>query len=243
VVIVSGAGDMKVVGSSSAVRIEARGVACAASEEALQATQINVRREGSTVYVEAAVREGRMWSFGLRDYAYINLGVALPPGIPVEATDSSGDAQFEDLAALKLQDSSGGLRIRRITGLADVNDSSGDLWIESAGSVRVRDSSGEMEIEDVEGDVEVELDSSGNMRITEVGGSVRVRQDSSGNIRIDEVTGNVDVDVESDSSGDIHVARVGGNFTVGDDSSGGIGHDLVQGRVSLPSDRRNMDVE
>ena len=55
VVIRSGAGDMKVVGRSTAVRIEARGVACAASQELLDATHISVRREGNIVYVEIRV--------------------------------------------------------------------------------------------------------------------------------------------------------------------------------------------
>src|SRR5688572_31411597 len=48
VVIRAGAGDMKVVGRGTAVRIEARGVACAAKQELLDRTQLSVRREGNT---------------------------------------------------------------------------------------------------------------------------------------------------------------------------------------------------
>src|SRR3982751_2940871 len=47
VVIRAGAGDMKVIGRGNAVRVEARGVACAAQQELLDATQISVRREGN----------------------------------------------------------------------------------------------------------------------------------------------------------------------------------------------------
>src|SRR5687767_198329 len=216
VIIRTGAGDMKVVGRGNAVRIEARGVACAAKQELLDATRITVRREGNIVYVETDMPQDGGWNFGNNSYAYIDLGVALPSNIAVDATDSSGDANFEDLKALTVQDSSGDLEILRIAGLADVNDSSGDIKIEHAGSVRLRDSSGDLDVESVLGDVDVDNDSSGDIRIATVDGSVKVRQDSSGGIRVEDVKGSVDV--ESDSSGDIYAGRVRGNFTVGDDS-------------------------
>jgi DUF4097 and DUF4098 domain-containing protein YvlB len=233
VVIRAGAGDMKVVGRSNAVRIEARGVACAAKQDLLDKTQVSVRREGNIVYVETDLPQDRNdWSLLNNDYAYIDLGVALPSSLPVETIDSSGDAVFEDLGALSLQDSSGDLDIRRIAGLAEVTDSSGDLDIESVGSARVRDSSGDVEIRDVRGGVDIDQDSSGDIRIVNAGGSVHVQQDSSGSIRVEDVRGNVDVD--SDSSGDIFAGRVSGNFTVRDDSSGSIEHDAITGRVSVP---------
>jgi DUF4097 and DUF4098 domain-containing protein YvlB len=233
VVIRAGAGDMQVLGRGNAVRIEARGVACAAKQELLDQTQISVRREGNIVYVETSLpQDNNGWSFMNNDYAYINLGVALPSSIPVEAIDSSGDAAFEDLAALKLQDSSGDLDIKRIAGLAEVSDSSGDLDIESVGSAKVSDSSGDVEIHDVRGGVDIDQDSSGDIRIVKAGGSVHVQQDSSGNIRIEDVRGNVDVD--SDSSGDIYAGHVSGNFTVRDDGSGSIDHDAITGRVDIP---------
>jgi DUF4097 and DUF4098 domain-containing protein YvlB len=238
VVIRAGAGDMKVVGRGNAVRIEARGVACAATQEMLDATKINVRREGKVVYVETDLpQDERGWTFGKNQYAYIDLGVALPSGIPVEATDSSGDAAFEDLNALTVQDSSGDLEITRVAGLADVGDSSGDIEIEQAGSVRARDSSGDLEIDGVRGDVEVDNDSSGDIRITSVDGSVKVRQDSSGSIRVEDVKGSVDVD--SDSSGDIYAGRVKGNFTVREDSSGSIEHESIGGEVRVPGNKRD----
>lgn len=241
VVIRAGAGDMKVVGRGNAVRIEARGTACAATQELLDTTKISVRREGNVVYVESDLPQDTSgWIFGKNQYAYIDLGVALPSSIPVEATDSSGDAVFEDLNALNLQDSSGDLEISRIAGLADVSDSSGDIEIEHAGSVRARDSSGDIEIDEVSRDVEVENDSSGDIRIASVGGSVKVRQDSSGGIRVEDVKGSVDVD--SDSSGDIYAGRVKGNFTVREDSSGSIEHESIGGSVHVPSNKRD-DVE
>lgn len=233
VIVRAGAGDMKIVGRSTAVRVEARGVACAGKQELLDATNISVRREGNVVYVETTLpHEGGGWNWGKNDYAYIDLGIALPSAIPVDAIDSSGDTVIEDLAALTLQDSSGDLEISRIAGLADIGDSSGDINLDVAGSVRLRDSSGDIDVARVRGDVEVESDSSGDIEIEQVEGNVRIAQDSSGTIRAEDVKGSVTVD--SDSSGDIYAARVGGDFTVREDSSGTIGHDAVTGRISTP---------
>src|SRR5689334_22626260 len=57
VVICTGAGDMKIIGRSNAVRVEARGTACAGKQEMLDASQISVRREGNVVYVETQLPE------------------------------------------------------------------------------------------------------------------------------------------------------------------------------------------
>jgi DUF4097 and DUF4098 domain-containing protein YvlB len=237
VVVRAGAGELKVVGLKNAVRIEARGVACADAQKLLDASQISARREGNIVYIETQLpQDDQNFSWGGNDDASIDLGVALPANLPVEATDSSGDAVFEDLNALKLEDSSGELTIRRIAGALDVNDSSGDLVVTGAGSVRANDSSGDIEIAEVRGDVEIPSDSSGEIQIRHVGGSVNIDSDSSGGIRVEEVKGSVRIG--SDSSGDIYAGRVGGDFTVEADSSGSIEHESIGGRVSVPSDHR-----
>lgn len=234
VVIRAGAGDLKVVGRSNAVRIEARGVACAGRQEMLDAAQISVRREGNVVIVETALpqyEEG--WSWKNNDYAYIDLGIALPANLPVDATDSSGDAVFEDLNSLELLDSSGDLRVSRTAGALNVTDSSGDIDIDKAGSVQLRDSSGDVQIDDVNKDVVVLVDSSGDMQVAHVNGSVTIEQDSSGGIRVEDVKGNVVV--QSDSSGDIYAGRVGGDFSVNEDSSGSITHEAISGKITVPS--------
>jgi DUF4097 and DUF4098 domain-containing protein YvlB len=240
VVIRAGAGDLKVVGGARNVRIEARGTACAAKQELLDQVQITVRREGNTVYVETALPQDRNgWSFGDDEYAYIDTGIAVPSNLPVDAIDSSGDAEFEDLKELTVQDSSGDLDVRRIAGLTDVGDSSGDIEIQDVGSVRLRDSSGDIGVENARGDVEVENDSSGDIRITQVSAAVRIRNDSSGGIRIEDVKGSVLVD--NDSSGDIYAGRVTGDFTVNGDSSGSIEHESIGGQVTVPNNKRNDD--
>ena len=233
VVIHTGAGDLKVNGHGGATRIEARGIACAGKQDLLDATQVNVRREGDVVYVETAIPQDEGKGFwGNTTYAYIDLDIALPDNVPVEAIDSSGDASFEQLAALNLTDSSGDLKLRNIAGPLTLTDSSGDLRIDGAGSVKLSDSSGDIQVSRVRGDVEVLVDSSGDMRITDVDGNVTVQQDTSGNIHVEQVKGSVTVN--ADSSGDIYAGRVGGDFTVRQDSSGNIEHGDVGGKISLP---------
>lgn len=233
VVIRTGAGDLKAVGRATAVRIEARGVACATKQQLLDAANISVRREGNVVYVETDLPQNDRVRFGGDDeYASIDIGIALPADLPVEAIDSSGDSVFVGMRSLTVQDSSGSLSVSGIAQLADITDSSGELHVADVGSVRLRDSSGDIEVRQVRGDVEVVLDSSGDMRIANVDGAVKVDQDSSGGIRIEDVKGSVLV--SSDSSGDIHARRIGGDFTVNEDSSGSIGHEGVRGKVTTP---------
>lgn len=244
VVVRVGAGDMKLVGRSNAVRIEARGTACSSKQELVDAAQISVRREGNVAYVETQLPQDNSgsWKIGGNDYAYIDIGIAVPSSVPVEVEDSSGDTTIEDLASLKIVDSSGDLEIYRIAGDIDLTDSSGDIEIEHAGSVRIRDSSGDMDVSHVTGSVVVVVDSSGDIVVEDVQKDVTVESDSSGEIRVEEVRGNVLV--EADTSGDIYAGRVGGDFTVKADTSGSIGHDSVAGKVTVPSNKReNVDVE
>jgi len=233
VVIRAGAGDLKVTGRANSKRVDASGTACATKQPLLDATQISVRREGDVVMVETTLPEHEDgWSWGKNEYAYLDIEISLPAGLPVEAIDSSGDASFVDLESLDVQDSSGDLEVSRIATALIVGDSSGDVEIRSAGSLRLRDSSGDVEAEDIRGNVEVLVDSSGDLRISNVDGNVDIDQDSSGNIRVEDVKGSVIVD--SDSSGDIYAGRVTGDFTVGSDSSGSIEHESVRGKISVP---------
>jgi DUF4097 and DUF4098 domain-containing protein YvlB len=233
IVIRTGAGDLKVHGNADGRRIDAKGVACAGKQALLDQSQVSVRREGNVVYVETKLpQDDDDGSWGRNEYAYIDLGVTVPDNIAVEAIDSSGDATFEDLKSLSLQDSSGDLTLARIAGSLAVTDSSGDLEIEKAGSVRVNDSSGDVDIDDVQGDVLVQNDSSGDIEIAKVDGSVTIEQDSSGTIRVEDVRGSVTVN--NDSSGDIYAGRVKGDFTVKNDSSGSIGHSAIGGKISVP---------
>jgi DUF4097 and DUF4098 domain-containing protein YvlB len=234
VVLVAGAGDLEVRGSPDAKRIDAKGKACASSQELLDQIVLKTHREGATLYIEAIMPKMDMSFFGA-SYASLDLKVTLPDNVPVDAQDSSGDSTLESLKSLKMLDSSGDLKIRRIAGAVDLQDSSGDIEMDHVGSVTLRDSSGDIDLDNVTGNVEILVDSSGDIDIEEVAGNVHIAQDSSGEIEIAEVKGNVTVD--ADTSGGIAVRDVGGDFTVLADVGGGIRHDNVHGKVTVPESR------
>lgn len=234
IVIRVGAGDLVVKGGAAA-RIEARGEACASTQALLDATNVVVRREGATAYVESVIPVGELERQRGDAHASIDLRVAVPSNLPVEAQDSSGDAHLTNIASLVIADSSGDLEISEVKGAVSVQDSSGEIRISNVGSVRLEDSSGDARIERVTGQVEIVADSSGALVIRDVGGRVHVARDSSGDIRVDDVRGSVTVGMHS--SGGIYARNVAGDFTVESKGSGEIEHDNVRGRVSLPEDR------
>jgi hypothetical protein len=216
IVIAAGAGELEVTGSGRS-DMQARGRACASTQEILNQIEIRVRREGSILYVGAwlpqELPEGGLFK---NSYALLDLKVELPNNLPVEVQDSSGDTTISRLHSLKVTDSSGDL------GIYDI-----------AQDLQLQDSSGDVEVERVKGTVRVASDSSGDLEIKNVGGAVLIEQDSSGDIDLVDIQGNAQV--ESDSSGSINVRNIGGDFAVLVDSSGGIKHSNVKGRVTTPS--------
>lgn len=232
VVITAGAGDLKVLGLAGAKRIEGTGKACASSEDLLKQINLQVRREGSVLYVEAILPKLEEVKLFGSVYASLGMKVTLPNNLPVEAQDSSGEAELRDLKSLKMVDSSGELEIENIAELLDLQDSSGEIEIERVGSLRLQDSSGDVRVSKVRGEVDVLSDSSGDIAIDDVGSHVHIQQDSSGDILITQVKGNVLVD--ADTSGGITARNVSGDFTVRSDTGGGIKFDDVRGRVTTP---------
>lgn len=214
VVVATGPGDLKIVASADARRIVARGSACASSQELLDKLNVEVRREGDTVFIDAGLADSRNMITVGNTYAHINVGIALPPDLPVEVRDSSGDTSVSGIASLQL------------------DDSSGDIEVHDVGSVEIKDSSGDISVTKVRGDATVTFDGSGDIEIRDVGGNAEVGSDGSGDIHIADVKGNVTVG--NDGSGEIVVENVGGDFTVGNDGSGGITHRGVAGKVTIP---------
>ena len=207
--IAARAGDLE-VRAGTADQVLARGRACASTDEFLQQTQIRAVREGGTLKVFVQVPE-EMKGIGLF-YARLDLEVDVPAGVPVEVTDSSGDATITGVRLTKLTDSSGDATLRGIVGDVEVGDSSGDLRIENVkGKVTLTDSSGDIFIRGAQ-DVVVRSDSSGDIDVARVAGSVRIENDSSGDIVVADV--GRDVAVLADTSGAVRVSGVKGTVSV-----------------------------
>jgi len=194
VVVATGPGELKIVGSADARRIVARGNACASSQKLLDKLNLEVRREGDTVFIDAGLADSRFMITVGNTYAHINVGIALPANLPVEARDSSGDVSVTGVAALKL------------------DDSSGDIEVRDVGSVEIKDSSGDILVTGVRGDATVTFDGSGDIEIQGVGGNAEIGSDGSGDIVVENVGG--DFTVGNDGSGGISNRGVAGQVTL-----------------------------
>ena len=228
--IIAGSGSLEVVGRAGATALSARGRACTSERDDLEDVRLDVRREGSTLVLEAMYPENHV-QFG-NYYARLDLDVDVPQGAAVYIEDGSGNLTFSGTGATRVNDGSGELRGSDIRGALIVEDGSGNIDLSGvAGAIEIEDGSGDIEIEQARGAVEID-DGSGEIRVRSAQ-SVRV-SDGSGEIRLATITGNVVVD--EDGSGSIRVEGVGGNFTVDDDGSGDVSYRDVSGRVSIPDD-------
>ena len=231
VVIHADAGSLKVDGTPGASQIVAAGAACTSDEDFLPRMNLTLRRSGSDLHITTEIPE-RTVIFGFFS-ARIDLGVTIPAGIPVVIEDDSGWIKVANTGALTIDDDSGAIEVRNITGNVSIQDDSGAIEVDTvSGNVTVEDDSGEMSIKNVTGNVEVE-DDSGAIMVANVSGSLRIRNDDSGSIHVQHVKR--DVTIDDDGSGGIDVADIGGNFTVGHKGGGGgIDYVRVAGRVRVP---------
>jgi len=203
--ILARAGDL-VVRPASGTALGAAGRACASRQEFLDETQLHVRRAGGVIRVEVQMPE-KMSGIGTF-YAYLDLQVVVPAGLPVEITDSSGDMSIDGVKVTHITDSSGDIIARHLPGDVEIDDSSGDIRVEDAGgAVRVADSSGDIVIRGAQS-VHIPRDSSGDISIERIAGNVIIEQDSSGDVLVSDVGGNVEL--LADGSGQVRVADVKG---------------------------------
>jgi len=214
-VIDAGSGELNVEGRRGMDQIEVAARVCASREEWLDALTLSVEEVGSEILLEAHYPENRESRRG-DNTAKIDLTVVISLGMDVDMDDSSGSLSVLGSGSLRVEDSSGSIRISGANGSVYVDDSSGGIEIRDvAGDVDVRDGSGEVDVSDVEGTVRVS-DGSGGIDLAEVG---------------------QDVILESDGSGSIEVRAVGGDFVVRRDGSGGVRHSDVEGTVEIPEDK------
>lgn len=237
IAITARAGDLTINGRKGATQVAAKGKACASDQKLLDLIRIELRLDGEVLHVDTLMPNVEADDAPRNAQAWLDLELEVPDNLPIELIDSSGDAEIDAIASLDMTDSSGDLRISRVSGDLDVRDSSGDLWIDEVGqNVRLRDSSGDVSVEDVHGDVQVEADGSGELKFARIDRNVTVERDGSGDIRISKVKGNARID--SDGSGDVDVRDVVGSFTLGGKGSGEVHVAEVKGAVTIPPERQ-----
>ncbi len=216
--VLAGAGDLEIRGQSGGTLAVATGRVCASRAEWLAEAEI-VTEEGPEATIAVSLPDvDSGWSISGNRYVYMDLVVEVPDTVPLKVQDSSGDLRIVGTASVNVRDSSGDIELEDVKGDIVLNDSSGDI-----------------DLLDISGNVTVVQDSSGDVYGRDILGMVLVERDSSGDIRFEDVRD--DFVVERDSSGDIVARSVGGDFRVLRDSSGGISHRNVSGAVDIPKDK------
>lgn len=211
-VVRAAAGKLEIRGEPGLSQVQVRGVACSSDKDDLEQIRLVQRREGERLVVTAELPEMSGIFNGERK---LDLELRVPARLALDVSDSSGEASVERVAALRIQDSSGELRISDVPGAVRVDDSSGSIDVRNVGSLHIPDdSSGEIRVSGVRGNAVIDNDSSGTIEMRKIGGDARVGEDS---------------------SGDIVVEDVAGDFTVERDGSGGIEHRGVRGAVRIPA--------
>jgi hypothetical protein len=213
--IAARAGSLRIEGRPGLSEVRVRGEACSSQERYLEQIELRAERVGDEVRIEAVIPEMR--GFGNMQ-ARLDLVVEVPESLALDVDDSSGGVEIRRVAALRLRDSSGEIDVSDVRGEVEIEDSSGEILLRGVGgNVRLSDSSGEIDVRDVAGSVLVESDGSGEIEIAEVERDVRIQRDGSGSISVSDVRG---------------------DFVVERDGSGRVRHEGVGGTVRVPSRRR-----
>lgn len=217
--VIAGSGSLEIVGRAGLTSVSMRATACASEEWMLNELEVRTQERDSELVIETMHPDSDdSRTSGRNRYARLDLRLEVPLGMAAMIRDGSGAAELSGLGVLGVNDGSGGLYIR---------DISGDLFVD--------DGSGELEISGVDGTVEVE-DGSGSMWIEDVRGSV-ILSDGSGAVQVRDVT--QDVRVAEMGSGALTVDEVGGDLVVRDGRNERISHSGVEGRVDIPEAKKS----
>lgn len=224
------------------------GRACASSADLLDGLRLAQERRGDTLVVtlEQDNQANVFFNLGKSRYAWMDLAVTLPPGLPVQLSVASGDALARNLPSLKASVASGDLRAERIAGPVQLELASGDAHLAGVGAVSARIASGDLELRGASGPVDLSVASgdanlrdtgpvtvtalaSGDVEIDGVEGDLLVRSVSSGGLEARGVRGRVDI--ESIGSGKVDLRDIAGDIAIGSVASGNV--EVGQARGSL----------
>ena len=205
-----GAGFLKVYGREGLKEIKVKAEIVVKGESAKKVLQkyvkLSLKKQGlSAVLISQIDWSG---SSSLFKSAVINLTVTVPKKMDLIVDDGSGSMEIKDITGdLKVNDGSGSMEIEDITGDLEVEDGSGSIKIEEIkGDVDIDDSSGNMDLRDIQGDISIK-DGSGTIYVRDVNGNVTVR-DGSGSISINGIEKNVTI--LRSGSGSVNINNVKG---------------------------------
>lgn len=214
-----GAGFLKVIGEKNrqnirvTADIRSQNLSVAAAKRIVRKNlELNLHQRGTRAVLTSQVSSFR------RGGLEVNLTVYVPNRLSLKIDDGSGEMTVRNISgSVFIDDGSGGMDLQNLGGTVEINDGSGDLSLtRSEGDVRISDGSGEILVSRINGNLTVD-DHSGSIRIAGVAGNVRIR-DRSGGIHIREV--GRDVHIVEDGSGSLTITHVKGNIYNGSRQTG-----------------------
>ncbi len=224
-IIDCGAGYLKVTGNKNideievTARIEIENINTEKAERLLEKyIELSLKARGSRAILTSSFeRTESFFSFIFNKNANvtIDLTVEIPEHLHVDIDDGSGFIEIRNLSGdIRIDDGSGDIEIDDSDGDIDIDDGSGDIEIEDVtGEIDIDDGSGDINIKNAKGDIFVD-DGSGEIYAVEIDGNIKV-DDGSGSININGVE--EDVIIEDAGSGSVSIKNVAGKVHRYDD--------------------------
>jgi hypothetical protein len=197
-------------------KLTVTGHACTSDNAVIDSLQVTQKRVGNQLQIDiGGERQAPSNLFG-SSYAYLDINMQLPAGMPVALRVGSGNATVNGVRQLQSQVNAGDLHVRHVAGKFSASLGAGDIDASDVGSLELSSvGSGDIKIEGIKGDVKIGSIGSGDVLLRRVGGSVHA---------------------DTLGSGDLNVKDVEGSFSLGAMGSGDVTHSRVKGKLSLPRD-------
>jgi len=198
VVIEAGAGSLEVRGNAdaNAISVTALIQVPEKEEKALKIIEsdlvLTLERDGDSAVLNGYF-ESNGWGWG--DSPSIRLEVEVPDRVGLEVDDSSGSIIIRDVSGeIDIEDGSGSLQMSNVGGNVRIEDGSGSVSVEGVGGdISIDDGSGSITVRDVRGSVVVD-DGSGSIKVTDVGADLIIKEDGSGSLNFARIEGRVEKD-------------------------------------------------
>lgn len=195
-VIDAGAGSLDVRGSADADAISVTALIQVPEQEekALKIIEsdlvLTLERDGEKALLSGYF-ESNGWGWG--DSPSIRLEVEVPDRLGLDVDDSSGSIIIRDVSGdIDIEDGSGSLQLSNVGGDVLIEDGSGSVSAEGiGGNFSITDGSGSITVKDVRGSVVVD-DGSGSINVSDVDADLIIKEDGSGSLNFARIEGRVE---------------------------------------------------
>lgn len=192
--IEAGAGSLAVTGVAESSTIVVEAIIRVPDEDPEEAREIiesglvlSLERDGDRAVLESRFENGR-WFSG--DSGSVKLEVTVPAALALDIEDGSGSITVREVTGdIRIEDASGSIELVRVGGQVTIDDGSGSISAEQVGGdIRISDGSGSLAVSGVEGSVVID-DGSGGITVSGIAGDVEILEAGSGSLSITDVQG------------------------------------------------------